>query len=141
MTDLQWPGLPPSNPVYANYTERLEVGYRWYTAHSSQPRFCFGHGLSYTTFAYSGMSVSRTGDHSFNVTFNIANTGKVDGAEVPQMYLRFPSAAGEPPAQLKGFTKVGGSVGYGLSHPCAAVAVPRSRCALCHIGHDGRPAH
>merc|ERR1719305_535580 len=102
MSDLQWPGLPPSNPVYANYTEKLEVGYRWYVAHNATPRFPFGHGLSYTTFAYTGLSVTAgPAPAVFTVSIDITNSGSRAGAEVPQLYLGFPPESGEPPKQLK----------------------------------------
>jgi beta-glucosidase len=100
----QWPGLPdPSKPAYANYTEKLEVGYRYYDAHNVQftTGFPFGHGLSYTTFGYSNLKTQgRT------VTFDVENTGKVTGGEVAQLYLGFPKAAGEPPLVLRDFEKV-----------------------------------
>jgi beta-glucosidase len=89
-------------PTYANYTEGLEVGYRWYDAHGVTPAFAFGHGLSYTTFGYSGLSVGA--DRAVSAT--VTNTGKVRGAEVAQLYLRYPEAAGEPFKQLRGFQKV-----------------------------------
>ena len=104
-----YPGLPPCPPPnktclngqHANYTEGLEVGYRWYDVHSVAPAFPFGHGLSYTTFTYMRLRASATA-----VTVDVQNTGKVDGAEVAQLYLGFPASAGEPPKQLKGFEKV-----------------------------------
>ena len=58
-------------------------------------------GLSYTTFAFGGMAANRS-----HVSFTLENTGKVAGAEVAQLYLGFPASAGEPPRQLKGFSKV-----------------------------------
>lgn len=108
----QWPGLPdPSKPLYAMYSEELLVGYRYYEAKRIQfdSGFPFGHGLSYTSFEYSNLKASSSA-----VSFNLKNTGRVAGAEVVQLYLNFPEAAGEPPLQLKGFQKVtlqaGGSV-------------------------------
>jgi len=93
----QYPGVNG----HANYSEKLNIGYRWYATHGVVPRFAFGFGLSYTTFGYSGLTVSgRT------VTATITNTGKVAGAEVPQLYIGFPAAAGEPSIQMRGFTKV-----------------------------------
>ena len=72
-----------------------------YTARGVQPAFPFGHGLSYTTFTYSGLSISGR-----RVSCQLANTGAISGIEVAQLYLRFPAAAGEPPRQLKGFESV-----------------------------------
>jgi beta-glucosidase len=106
LTPAQWPGLPdPNSPVYANYTEGLLVGYRYYDAHniSFSTGFPFGHGLSYTSFAYSNLAVAADGK---SVTADIKNTGAVAGAEVAQMYLGFPRSAGEPPKVLRGFEKV-----------------------------------
>jgi beta-glucosidase len=66
--------------------------------------FPFGHGLSYTTFAYSGLKVSSEGDT--NVTFTVKNTGQREGAEVAQVYASLPASASEPPKRLVGFSKV-----------------------------------
>ena len=103
MSDAQWPGLPVKDPVEAVYSEKLLVGYRYYDAHKLEftTGFPFGHGLSYTTFDYSDVKASKT-----EVTFTVENSGAVAGAEVPQLYLGFPAASGEPPKQLKGFEKV-----------------------------------
>jgi len=101
MTQAMWPGTNSPGGMSSYYAEKLEVGYRWYTAHGVKAAFPFGHGLSYTTFAYSGLTASAT-----SVSVTVANTGKVAGAEVAQLYLGFPSSAGEPPKQLKGFAKV-----------------------------------
>ncbi len=87
------------------------------------PTFPFGHGLSYTTFAYSALSVSpASGDGArVTVTVDIANTGPRNGQEVAQLYLEFPEWTGEPPRQLKGFRKL--SIAKGAS------ARPPSRSA------------
>eukprot|EP00055_Hartaetosiga_balthica_P011579 m.53075 g.53075 ORF g.53075 m.53075 type:complete len:739 (-) comp7652_c0_seq1:124-2340(-) len=98
-TVRQYPGL--DNAAQAYYDEELLVGYRWYDARGVTPAFPFGHGLSYTTFHYSDLAIS-----GMNISATITNTGSVAGAEVPQLYLGFPSSAGEPPQQLKGFEKV-----------------------------------
>eukprot|EP00730_Choanoeca_flexa_P009428 TRINITY_DN12646_c4_g1_i1.p1 TRINITY_DN12646_c4_g1~~TRINITY_DN12646_c4_g1_i1.p1 ORF type:complete len:687 (+),score=167.95 TRINITY_DN12646_c4_g1_i1:2334-4394(+) len=98
-TTRQYPGLDDAKEAY--YDEKLLVGYRWYDYHNIEPKFPFGHGLSYTTFNYSSLSISgRT------LTFNVQNLGRVGGAEVAQLYLGFPLEANEPPRQLKGFQKV-----------------------------------
>lgn len=96
--DDQWPGVNRT----ANYTEALEVGYRWYAAHPKvKPAFPFGHGLSYTAFKYSDLHVEGR-----SIQFRVQNIGKVGGSEVPQLYLKFPDSAGEPPKQLKGYSKI-----------------------------------
>jgi len=102
-TPEQWPGLPAKKPLNANYTEELLVGYRYYDEKkiTFDTGFPFGHGLSYTTFAYSGLTASKTA-----VSCKITNTGKVTGAEVPQLYLAYPASAAEPPKVLRGFSKV-----------------------------------
>ena len=90
-----------------NYDEGVFVGYRWFDQQKLTPLFPFGHGLSYTTFAYSGLSLSsQSGKGKTTVTVTIANTGKRDGAEVAQLYVGFPDWVGEPPWQLKAFQKV-----------------------------------
>lgn len=86
------------------YDEGLKVGYKWYDAENKQVLFPFGHGLSYTTFAYSGLKVSSEGQTS--VTFTVKNTGQRDGGEVAQVYASLPASAAEPPKRLVGFSKV-----------------------------------
>lgn len=87
------------------YDEDLAVGYRWYDQQNVEPLFAFGHGLSYTTFALDRLTVSRSGP-PVTVTARVTNTGSRAGAEVLQVYVGFPAAAGEPPRQLKAFAKV-----------------------------------
>lgn len=97
LTPSQWPGV---NKV-STYSEMLEVGYRYYDAHNLEPAFPFGHGLTYgADFEYqaAGLVANRTG-----VSFSLINSGTKDGREVVQVYLGFPSSAGEPPKQLKAF--------------------------------------
>lgn len=103
ITQAQWPGLPDARkPEYCYYEEKLLVGYRYYDAHNIKftTGFPFGHGLSYTTFEYSGLSIAK-----HEVSFIVKNSGALSGAEVSQLYLGFPQSAGEPPLQLKGFHK------------------------------------
>ncbi len=106
----QWPGTN-GNSVYS---EKLDVGYRWYDAHNATPLFPFGYGLSYTTFKLSHLSVipedlawSRgPTDRDVRAEFDLANTGKRPGAEVVQVYVEQPAANGEPPRQLRAFAKI-----------------------------------
>lgn len=90
------------------YEEKLLLDYRYMNANGIIPRFEFGFGLSYTTFAYSGLFISTSSDPSkaATVSFTIANTGSVDGTEIPQLYLTYPPRAGEPEKVLRGFEEV-----------------------------------
>lgn len=100
----------PGNGTDVYYNEGILVGYRWYDANNLAPLFPFGHGLSYTEFRYSDLHVdvaeSGQGAGQVTVRVSVANTGRVAGAEVAQVYLGNPRAAGEPPKQLKAFQKV-----------------------------------
>jgi len=95
-----------------NYGEGIYVGYRWFDVRGLEPRFPFGHGLSYTTFALSGISVDREvffyeTDPGITVSVRVKNTGAVAGAEVVQLYLEDPvSTLPKAPRQLKAFQKV-----------------------------------
>lgn len=76
-------------------------------ANNIAPRFEFGFGLSYTTFFYSGLSITpSTGQYAYVTSFTIQNTGSVDGIEIPQLYLGFPVGTGEPKRILRGFAEV-----------------------------------
>src|SRR5579864_8164421 len=91
-------------PFQVTYNEGVKVGYKWYDAEKKPVLFPFGHGLSYTTYSYSGLKV--TPGKNPKVTFTVKNTGKRDGAEVAQIYAALPAAAAEPPKRLVGFNKV-----------------------------------
>ncbi|MEU6825938.1 glycoside hydrolase family 3 N-terminal domain-containing protein [Streptomyces atriruber] len=79
---LRYPG---ANGV-EEYSEGVLVGYRWYDAEGVRPLFPFGHGLSYTTFAYRDLTVRRVG-RGVDVTFTVRNTGRRDGITVAQVYV------------------------------------------------------
>jgi beta-glucosidase len=84
------------------YGEGVFVGYRWYDARDIEPRFAFGHGLSYTSFDYSAVTASTT-----DARVRITNTGTRAGTEVVQLYVRdVESSVARPPKELKGFAKV-----------------------------------
>ena len=85
-----------------NYREGLFVGYRYYNTANVKVRYPFGYGLSYTTFEYSNLKVSGN-----KVSVDVKNTGKVDGAEVVQLYISNKTKATIfPAAELKNFDKV-----------------------------------
>ncbi len=94
-------GLPPFE---TNYDEKLKVGYKWYEAEKKPVLFPFGFGLSYTSYAYSGLTV-KNGDE-LTVSFTVQNTGKRGGTEIAQVYSSLPDAAGEPPKRLIGWARV-----------------------------------
>jgi beta-glucosidase len=87
-----------------HYDEGLKVGYKWYDAENKPVLFPFGFGLSYTTFAYSGLKVSPGTETA--VTFTVKNTGSRAGAEIAEVYAALPENAGEPPKRLVGWSKV-----------------------------------
>ena len=102
-TTAQWPGQNGT----VQYSEGIDVGYRWYDRHTITPLFPFGFGLSYTTFGYANLTVG-TPDTAGNVavSFDVTNTGTRAGSEVAQVYVGQPAATGEPPKNLRGFAKV-----------------------------------
>jgi len=87
-----------------NYDEGLKVGYKWYDAEKKPVLFPFGFGLSYTTYAYSDLSV-KAGENT-QVSFTVKNTGRRAGTEIAQIYVSLPDAAGEPPKRLIGWTRI-----------------------------------
>ena len=95
-TPAQWPGLHPAQLIYANYTEGLFVGYRWYDAHNVKftTGFPFGHGLSYTTFAYpTSVSTPRSPlceHHCHHCQHR--HCGRAEGLSLPEL----PHSAQEP---------------------------------------------
>ena len=76
-----------------SYSEGIFVGYRWYDRQQIEPLFPFGYGLSYTRFAYGGLSLHRSEDGGLDVSFELRNIGGVDGDEVPQVYIGPPAPA------------------------------------------------
>jgi beta-glucosidase len=94
-----YPATDPAHPERSDkgvdgkttYSEGVLVGYRWFDAQKIAPLFPFGYGMSYTTFAYSGMKAVADADGGATVTVKVKNTGKVAGDEVPQVYLDAPA--------------------------------------------------
>jgi len=87
-----------------NYDEGLKVGYKWYDAEQKPVLFPFGFGLSYTTYAYSDLSV--TPGETTTISFTVKNAGSRAGTEIAQIYASLPDGAGEPPKRLIGWTRV-----------------------------------
>lgn len=101
---------PAKGESHVKYSEGVFLGYRYYDQSQTKPLFPFGFGLSYTTFAYSNLSVSpTTGDANSPVTvsFDVKNTGHREGAEIAELYVGDSHASvPRPIKELKGFAKI-----------------------------------
>ncbi|RPA86838.1 putative beta-glucosidase L [Ascobolus immersus RN42] len=107
-----WAGFAPEQ----DFTEGTNIDYRWFAAKGITPRFEFGFGLSYTTFAYDASTLSISTpkvlpdvgleDVLFSVEIEIENTGDVEGKEAAQLYITYPSEAKDSGRWLRGFDKV-----------------------------------
>lgn len=104
------PEVPAGATPHIRYSEGVFLGYRSFVTTGKKPLFPFGFGLTYTTFAFSNLKVTPTvtgGHPSAQVSFEVANTGKVASGEVAQVYVGDPSAkVSRPRIELKGFKKV-----------------------------------
>jgi beta-glucosidase len=118
---ISWERRQEDNPCFKNYYEEpgtknvkyaegIFLGYRYYDRSSVKPLFPFGFGLSYTTFAFSNLSVTpetASANGPITVSFDVRNTGSRAGAEVAQVYVGDPSASvPRPVKELKGFVRV-----------------------------------
>lgn len=93
----------PGSPVRVDYTiEGADVGYRWFARQTIRPRYPFGYGQSYTSFSYANLAVK--GGKTIVASFDVTNTGRIAGKDVPQVYLTL--AAGRRMRRLIGFEKV-----------------------------------
>jgi beta-glucosidase len=118
----QFPGVDGK----VQYSEGLDVGYRWYDAKNLTPLFPFGYGLSYTKFAFSNLRMTGApgnGVRDMQVSATVTNVGQRAGSDVTQLYLSDPSAASEPPRQLVGFQRV--SLGAGKATQVTFTITPR----------------
>jgi beta-glucosidase len=99
------------HPVFdITYNEGIFAGYRWYEHKNIQPLYAFGHGLSYSTFEYANL---KTNAENYNigdevlVKVDVTNTGKVDGKEILQLYVKdLKTSVERPLKELKDFQKV-----------------------------------
>lgn len=114
-----FPQFLENNPSYTdfpgengrvNYAEGIYVGYRWYEKHKISPLFPFGYGLSYTSFRYDGIELSKTDideNDELEVTVAVTNTGTLDGKEIVELYVRENNPlVSRPEKELKAFKKV-----------------------------------
>ncbi|WP_321438937.1 glycoside hydrolase family 3 C-terminal domain-containing protein [uncultured Bacteroides sp.] len=112
--DKKWEDNPCFNFYHAKdgkkeveYGEGLLVGYRYYDTKKIEPQYPFGYGESYTRFAYSNMKVYPKDVNEYEVSFDIENTGKMDGAEIAQLYVKpINSRVFLPEKSLRGFEKI-----------------------------------
>lgn len=107
------------------FTEGNYIDYRYFDAYNVNPRYEFGYGLSYTNFTYSNLKINSpaalttyptgklsVGGHEdlwdivVSASVTVQDTGSVDGAEVPQLYIKYPKSANQPVRQLRGFDNV-----------------------------------
>ena len=95
-------GTIPDAPAVV-FSEGIAVGYRWYDRQNIEPLFPFGHGLSYTRFEYSDLRVE-----GLDISFTLRNLGRLDGAEVVQLYLGPAEGAPVPMAlrALAGYRRI-----------------------------------
>ncbi|OZB89560.1 MAG: glycosyl hydrolase, partial [Microbacterium sp. 14-71-5] len=97
----------PGSNGHVRYGEGIFVGYRWYDARDMAVTYPFGHGLSYTSFAYGAVSAEVTASGDIAVTVPVTNTGSRDGREVVQVYVApVASAVERAPRELKAFASV-----------------------------------
>ncbi|WP_426031069.1 glycoside hydrolase family 3 C-terminal domain-containing protein [Caulobacter sp. DWP3-1-3b2] len=96
----------PDDSFPVDYTiEGAAVGYKWFDKQGHQPLFAFGHGLSYTSFAYDNLKATSK-DGVVTVSFDVKNTGPRAGKAVPQVYVSPKAGGWEAPQRLAAFSKV-----------------------------------
>ena len=106
--DVAENGAPSSNASahtgYAvHYDEGGAVGYKWFEEQHKKPLFAFGFGLSYTTYAYSGLNIDSGAK---TARFTVKNIGKMPGTEIAEVYARLPKGTDEPYRRLVGWMRV-----------------------------------
>lgn len=140
----------PAKNMDGRYSEGIYVGYRYYETRKVKPLFCFGHGLSYTTFEYSdikaeyiGTDANDTPDNTslYKVTCTVKNTGKLEGKETVQLYITPLNNTPERPVlELKGFTKINllpgeeKNITFTLKIPAFAYYSPKDSCYRADAG-------
>jgi beta-glucosidase len=94
-----------SSKYSMTYSEGAKVGYNWFQAEHKPVLFPFGFGLSYTSYAYSGLEIECE-KNECTVSFSIKNTGERPGTEIAQVYVALPGVAGESFHRLAGWKNV-----------------------------------
>ena len=105
--ELPGHGMPGETPTHITYDEGAAVGYKWHDLKGYKPLWAFGHGLSYTSFAFANLTVRPEGK-AVKVTFSIRNTGKRTGKGVAQVYVApvdWKKTGWEAPKRLGAFSK------------------------------------
>lgn len=129
------------------FTEGNYIDYRYFDAYNVTPRYEFGYGLSYTNFTYSNLKINSPSELSTyptgklsvggyedlwdtvaSASATVQNTGSVDGADVPQLYIEYPKSAKQPVRQLRGFDNVD------IKAAIASMSSLNSVVAISHIG-------
>jgi len=125
----------PGEFGHVRYGEGLFVGYRWYDARGLEVAYPFGHGLSYTTFAYADAAARVTDGGDLEVVVTVTNTGQRDGREVVQVYTSLPeSTVQRPVRELRGFASVALAAGESRT---VVIPVRRADLAYWDIRVDG----
>jgi beta-glucosidase len=103
-TTAQYPGVNGT----ATYSEGIFVGYRHYDKNKITPLFPFGYGLSYTTFSYANLKITKGTGANVTVEADVTNTGTMTGGAIAELYVGSPSTSAVPeaPQELQGFQKV-----------------------------------
>ncbi len=133
-SDVATPATPaprfPGVNLTVNFGTGFDVGYRWYQIYHVAPLFPFGFGLSYTTFSLSNATVTKS-TAGVTVRVTVTNTGARAGADVVQSYVSYPASAGEPPQQLRAFTR---TVLAPQQSQRVAMVIPRSGFQIFRAG-------
>ncbi|MGZ3778846.1 MAG: glycoside hydrolase family 3 C-terminal domain-containing protein, partial [Mucilaginibacter sp.] len=100
----------PGQDLQVDYKEGILVGYRWFDTKKIAPMYCFGYGLSYTNYQYSGLKTDKNtynAGETITTTIKVKNTGKYGGKETVQLYVsKTGSTVERPEKELKSFKKV-----------------------------------
>ena len=128
----RWPGIGGT----VEYSEGLDIGYRYDEAEHLHPLFAFGYGLSYTSFRVSAPSL-RIAANADDLAVRVSNTGRRSGTDVVECYLEFPTSAGEPPLQLRAFADA--NLGPGRS-TTVRLGLARSAFEIYENGHFEVPS-